>query len=89
MALQCKCCNSCRMVPMIDELGHNGILAGGLGAVAGAALVGGFVRWRESAAGDCLDVVKPQKMAGIVKDATTTCDGSVESRPARPYCTSE
>ena len=74
MALQCKCCNSCRMVPLIDELGHNGILAGGLGAVAGAALVGGFVRWRESAAGVCLDVVKPQKMAGIVREATT-CDG--------------
>ena len=70
-----------RIVPLIEELGRNGLLAGGVGAVAGAAVVGGLGRWRGSGAAGAgaLDVVKPQKMAGIVKDATTTCDGSVET----------
>ena len=75
-----------RIVPLIEELGRNGLLAGGVGAVAGAAVVGGLGRWRGSGAAGALDVVKPQKMAGIVKDATTTCDGSVESRRKMQNC---
>ena len=59
-------------MPLIEELGRNGILAGGVGAVAGAAVVGCLGRWRGGAAAGAgaFDVVKPQKMAGIVREAT-------------------
>ena len=66
---------------MLEELGRNGVLAGGVGAVAGAAVAAALGRWRgggAEAATGALDVVKPQKMAGIVRDATAVGERSVQ-----------
>ena len=66
---------------MLEELGRNGVLAGGVGAVAGAAVAAALGRWSgggASAATAALDVVKPQKMAGIVRDATAVGERSVQ-----------
>ena len=68
-------------MPVLEELGRNGVLAGGVGAVVGVAVAAGLGRWRgggASAATGALDVVKPQKMAGIVRDETAVNERSVQ-----------
>ena len=66
---------------MLEELGRNGVLAGGVGAVVGVAVAVALGRsggGGASAATGALDVVKPQKMAGIVRDATAVGERSVQ-----------
>ena len=52
------------LVPLAVELKHNGALAGAVGVAVGAVVVT-VVRWMVAGDGGG-DVVKPQKMAGIV-----------------------
>ena len=56
----------------MDELGRNGLLAGSVGVLVGGALVG---RVGGGGGSHSSDVRKPQKMAGIVREAATAAAG--------------